>query len=90
MGERERSDLLLAGCGGFAVEAGDGAVGVVETPLFPPDAAAPDFLVLRAGYRKPVVPVALVEWVDADRRLVHLHAQRNQVLELPEHLPVAS
>ncbi|HET7566508.1 MAG TPA: hypothetical protein VFJ91_00830 [Gaiellaceae bacterium] len=83
---------LLALSSGFTVMAGDGEVGVVETPLFPPDETTPDFLVLRVGRihpRRPVLAAALVERVDPHGRVVHVRASRDDVLGLPEHLPLA-
>ena len=84
---------VLALCSGFSVEASDGTVGVVETPLFPPDGATPDFLVVRvdghARPRRPVLPAALVDSVDAEARVVHVQASRREVQRLPEHLPLA-
>ena len=93
MTPHERTDLLLAVCGGFDIEAVDGIVGRVETPLFPPAGGAPDFLVVRVherfGTRRPVVPVALVEGVDPELRLVHFRGRRSQLIRLPEHVPLA-
>lgn len=84
---------LLALCVGFDVEARDGAVGVVETPLFPPDETTPDFLVLRVGSRlhprRPIVATALVEYVDLERRVVHVSGRSDEIARLPEHLPIA-
>lgn len=88
----ETTDTLLGLCGGFAVHAEDGLVGVVETPLFPPDETAPDFLVLRAGRlhpRRPILAAALVERVDPRARVVHVRGRRRDILSLPEHLPLA-
>ena len=87
-----QTETLLALSSGFTVAADDGEVGVVETPLFPPDDTAPDFLVLRVGRvhpRRPVLATALVESVDVARRLVRVHASRREILDLPEHLPLA-
>jgi hypothetical protein len=85
--------MLLAGSAGFEAVARDGAIGMVETPLFPPDAREPDFLVLRirdwSGTRRPIVPAALVEGVDADRRVVRLAGLRREIARLPEHVPIA-
>lgn len=82
----------LAYCGGFRVEAADGVLGVVETPLFPPDVAAPDYLVIRANGRgrvhRPVVSTALVTSVDAARRVVVLSGLAAELARLPEHLPL--
>ncbi len=75
------------------VEAEDGVVGRVETPLFPSVGGAPDFLVVhvRDGIRlrRPVVPAALVEEVDTNFRIVRVRGRRAQVSRLPEHLPLA-
>ena len=88
-GERE----ALASCNGYVVEASDGPVGEVETPLFPPDRLQPDYLILRVGghvgVRRPVVAVALVEEVDRLRQLVRVHGTKAQIKSLPEHLPLA-
>ena len=85
--------LLLAGSAGFRAIARDGPLGAVETPLFPPDAREPDFLVLRTGsglrVRRPIVSTALVEAVDADRRVVRLAGSRREIASLPEHVPIA-
>jgi hypothetical protein len=92
MGETPDTDTLLAFTCGFAVEAEDGPVGVVETPLFPPDRREPDFLVLRVGRilpRRPVVRTALVEGVDAKTRIVRIRGRRAEIAHLPEHLPLA-
>jgi hypothetical protein len=85
--------LLLAGSAGFRAIARDGPLGAVETPLFPPDAREPDFLVLRTGsglrVRRPIVSTALVEGVDPDLRVVRLALQRKDAARLPEHVPIA-
>ena len=86
------NEALLSLSGGYAVEALDGRVGVIETPLFPPDDPVPDFLVLRVGRlrpRRPVLPSALVEQVDPRERVVRVRVRRSDVLRLPEHLPLA-
>ena len=84
---------ILAHCSGFGVEAADGVVGEVETPLFPPDAAEPDFLVVRtsgrARVRRPVVATALVERIDLSRRVIVLRGSEREIKALPEHLPLA-
>ena len=87
-----QTETLLALSSGFTVEASDGEVGVVETPLFPPDETTPDFLVLRVGRlhpRRPILASALVERVDAAARVVHVHGSRDEIAALPEHLPLA-
>lgn len=88
---RERN--ALASCNGFLVEASDGEVGEVETPLFPPDRSEPDYLVLRVRgrlrVRRPVVATALVGEVDPCRRRVRVHGTKGQIERLPEHLPLA-
>lgn len=87
------TDVLLALSAGFSVHTRDGVVGVVETPLFPPDQATPDFLVVRVGgrlhSRHPVVAAALVEEVDASARVVRVRGARDEIARLPEHLPIA-
>jgi hypothetical protein len=92
MAEQEEH-RILASCGGFSVEAADGVVGEVETPLFPPDAAVPDFLIVRMSgrvrVRRPVVAIALVERIDATRRVVVLRGSEREIKSLPEHLPLA-
>jgi len=91
--DRRTDDSALALSGGFGVVASDGPVGIVETPLFPPDQTEPDFLVLRVGdrlhQRHPVLPAALVERVDPQSRVVHVHGTRKTIAGLPEHLPLA-
>ena len=92
MAERE-GHRILAHCSGFVVEAADGVVGKVETPLFPPDAAVPDFLIVRtsgrARVRRPVVATALVERIDLTRRVIVLRGSERQIKALPEQLPLA-
>ena len=76
---------------GYVVEAADGEVGVVETPLFPQYSEEPDFLVIRlAGNeeRFAAVPAPLVASVVADDRTVSLNASRDEILKLPEHIPI--
>jgi hypothetical protein len=87
------TDTLLALSGGFGVEASDGFVGVVETPLFPPDETTPDFLVLRVGRphpRRPILAAALVESVDPRARIVRVRGRCSDIMSLPEHLPLAN
>ena len=83
----------MASSNGYSVEASDGHVGGVETPLFPPDRPEPDYLVLRVGgslrTRRPVLATALVERVDSRRRLIRVRGTRGQIQSLPEHLPLA-
>jgi hypothetical protein len=87
------SHVSLASSAGFEVVASDGLLGVVETPLFPPDFAEPDFLVVRvtsgAETRRPVVSAALVHEVDAERRRVSVSGPKGLLARLPEHLPIA-
>jgi len=89
----DRPFRLLASCHGYAVEADDGRVGQVETPLFPPSGDRPDYLVLRVGRpiwtRRPVVSTALVTHVDQRSRLVRVRGTCEQIAHLPEHLPLA-
>jgi hypothetical protein len=83
----------LASCNDYLVEAVDGRVGSVETPLFPRDGSEPDYLVLRvagpSGVLRPVVTTALVESVDPRQRLVRLRVTKKLIALLPEHLPLA-
>jgi hypothetical protein len=84
----------LAGSHGFRALADDGYVGRVDTPMFPPDSRDPDFLILRTDgslrrARRPVVPIALVENVDAERRTVRLRGKVRELAHLPEALPLA-
>jgi hypothetical protein len=73
----------------------DGVVGEVETPLFPPDAAMPDYLVIRANgrgrpcVRRPVLATLLVEHVDPGRKVVVVRGRQREITMLPEHLPLA-
>jgi hypothetical protein len=89
VGERES----LASCNGYVVQASDGRVGEVETPLFPPDRSEPDYLVLRIGghlgIRHPVLATTLVEEVDSRRRVIRVSGTKGQIEKLPEHLPLA-
>jgi hypothetical protein len=93
MRDGDRTGKLLAGSAGYDVYASDGPVGVVDTPLFPPDAARPDFLVLQVGswprVRRPILSVSLVEKIDATRRTVHVSATRIDIASLSECLPIA-
>ena len=76
------SSSVLAASHGFSVEATDGDIGDVETPLFPPAGGAPDFLVVRlAGAEADfaVVPVQLVTQIDLAARQVSLSASRSDV-----------
>ena len=88
---RAIAEQRLAVSHGFLVVASDGPIGEVETPLFPPDADEPDYLVIRTGARRrrPVVSTALVDHVDAARRLVFLRGSGKEIASLPEHLPLA-
>jgi hypothetical protein len=84
---------VLAASAGFRAVASDGPLGSVETPLFPPDAREPDFLVLRvygwARTRRPIVSTALVEEVDAESRTIRLSGRRRDIERMPEHVPIA-
>jgi hypothetical protein len=84
----------LAGSHGFLALAHDGPVGNVETPIFPPDSRDPDFLILRTRdanqrTRRPVVPIALVEDVDRERRVIRLRGLVRELTHLPESFPLA-
>jgi hypothetical protein len=93
MAEGEDRRQLLGGTAGYRVTASDGWLGVVETPLFPPDAAEPDFLLLRVdGWprtRRPVVSVSRVEAVDVHHGTVHIRGRREEIAALSEQLPIA-
>ena len=76
------ADARLAASHGFSVKANDGDVGEVETPLFPPTGAEPDFLVVRLASDEAsfaVVPVQVIESIDPDARLIRLDASRDAV-----------
>lgn len=83
----------LGTCHGYLVAASDGLLGEVETPIFPPDAAEPDYLVVRVGGRergrRPVIPTTLVAEVNPGRRLVWVRGTLQELARLPEHLPIA-
>lgn len=82
---------MLACSHGYLVVGRDGPLGVVETPLFPPEGDEPDYLVLRRRKRlrasHPVVHVSLVR--SAEPGLVRLAATSDEVDRLPEGLPLA-
>lgn len=72
----------LAASHGFSVEALDGDVGEVETPLFPPAGGEPDFLVVRLAESEAsfaVVPVQVISDVDATARRIKLEASCSAV-----------
>jgi hypothetical protein len=83
----------LASCHGYLAVADDGALGVVETPLFPPGSDVPDYLVIRAasrrGERRSLVGVGLVSGVSRTRRLVSLRGTVEELSRLPSSLPAA-
>jgi hypothetical protein len=87
---------LLSACHGYAVYANDGLAGEVETPLFPPDAAVPDFLVLRITCRGRLfprfvsLPVRLVLDADADGRQLRVAVDRATLERMPDNVPVAA
>ena len=89
----DHSVAVVARCHGFIAVASDGVVGEIETPLFPPGADEPDYLIIRLARalrpRLPVVWAGLVQEVDAERRLVYLDATREEIRHQPEHLPLA-
>lgn len=91
VGQRNPRPDNLARSHGYLVLASDGPVGVVETPLFPPDADEPDYLVVRRGRRlrsrRPVVHVSLVRRFEPG--VVVLRATADEVDRLPENLPLA-
>ena len=69
-------------------------MGEVVTPLFPRDAAVPDFLIVktssRARIRRPVVATAVVERIDLTRKVIGLRGNEREIKGLPEHLPLAT
>jgi hypothetical protein len=88
-----RSDSHWLGrCHGFTAVARDGEVGEIIALVFPPDRREPDFIVVRAGRRtrerRPLVTTALVSDIDPRRRLVFLDVTMDDVMALPEELPV--
>jgi hypothetical protein len=91
MAERDPTSGDLGRSHGFVVVGTDGPLGVVETPLFPPNADEPDYLVVRRQRRirtrHPVVHVSLVR--EVGRGVVSLRASSEQVDRLPESLPLA-
>ncbi|HEX7082540.1 MAG TPA: hypothetical protein VF186_00325 [Gaiellaceae bacterium] len=82
----------LGGCHGFAVAAGEAAVGSIETPIFGGVSVDPDYLVVRTVDEIPgtfrVVSASVVEDVDPARRLMRLGLTYDQIVALPEHLPL--
>lgn len=76
---------------GYRVVASDGAIGEVETPLFPPYGEEPDFVVVRVDgptERFAVVPAPLVAEVEEIGRTVRLTASKETIAALPEHVPI--
>ena len=88
----EQTLRTLAVSHGFSVLADDGRLGEIETPLFPPDSAEPDYLVVLIGRRtsrRRLVGVGLVDSADPRRREVRLRGSRAEIHSLPALLPVA-
>ena len=83
----------LGCCHGYAAVASDGPLGMVETPLFPPDTDVPDYLVVRIGAadapRFPVIAAAAVTSVDTRTREVRIDGTVAELERMPEHLPLA-
>jgi hypothetical protein len=80
---------------GFAALASDGKLGIVETPVFPPSVARPDYVIVRTQVpgrrsRRPVITVALVESVDTVARVVRFRGTVRELERLPQSLPVAN
>jgi hypothetical protein len=66
----------------------------VETPIFPPREAAPDYLIVATDglgrrQRRPVIPVARVKAVDQTTRIVSFYGRIRELEHLPEYLPLA-
>ncbi len=82
----------LAGTSGSRVDAEDGPVGRVVTPLFTRAAGEPDYLIVRAGSshrsRRLIIPTVLVRSVDHGSRAVVVGAPRSTIDRLPGHLPL--
>ena len=81
----------LATSHGYAVEAEDGDVGEVETPLFPPAGAEPDFLMVRLANdasRFAVVSVQLISNVDSTSRRIKLETSCSAVAAMPRDIPL--
>jgi len=75
----------LSASHGFSVEAVDGKVGEVETPLFPPAGGEPDFLVVRLADGEAsfaVVPVQLISSIDAVERRITVGASCSAVASM--------
>ncbi len=85
----------LLACHGFEVAGRDGVIGEIVTPIFPPGADLPDFLVLRVSHRGrlfptfAIAPIGLVEEVDLARRRIELDLCTEDVESLPSRLLVA-
>jgi hypothetical protein len=83
-----RAPRSLRGCHGYELEAIDGVVAEVETPLFPPHSADPDYLLLRL--RQPgrlfpefaLLPAGAVASVDGETRRVTVSASGREIRRL--------
>jgi hypothetical protein len=87
---------VISRCHGYDVLGRDGPVGVVETPLFPPDCHDPDYLVVRVHTkgrlfpRFPLVPASLVAEVREEEGWIRVDATRVAVERLPDRVPLAT
>ncbi|MEZ5102089.1 MAG: hypothetical protein R3C15_20255 [Thermoleophilia bacterium] len=83
----------LARCHGWQVDALDGTVGQVETPLFPDAEPAPDYLVVRLPYDRgwsfAIVPVGRIARVDPEHERLTLDVTRDAIRRYPQRLPIA-
>jgi hypothetical protein len=88
----DRTASALACSHGYLVIGRDGPLGIVATPLFPPEGDEPDYLVVRRRRRRrrashPLVHISLVR--SAEPGVVRLAATSEEIDRLPERLPLA-
>jgi hypothetical protein len=88
----DRTASPLACSHGYLVIGRDGPLGIVETPLFPPEGDEPDYLIVRRRRHRrrashPLVHVSLVR--SAQPGVIRLTVSAEEVDRLPERLPLA-